>query len=398
MAQILAGSGGTFVISWAQTQLDGQWNVPPAALAVGAQWSWTGEAVRLDGPAGVELVPESATMADLRRRAAGQVRRLLRAVSLDAAHPANGRPTAPPAAAQAMPSAAPRVATLGTLSNWRPELPHLAAPAAPPAEPLFETGFCVTDGRATWVVTLIDVGPHHLPLVMVMGALPPRHTDLWVVSHNLDRTARSAARDQPGGVICFTPGTMILTDTGPRPVEGLVEGDRVQTKDNGPAPILWIGRRRISGARIHAMPHLAPIRLREGALDRGVPDAGLLVSPDHRLVLRGPRAQALFNTAEVLVTARDLVNDRSVVIDRNLREVTYIHLLLPCHEIVFANAVETESFHPASAALSTMEDGQLMALLHRLPAVADDPMSYGHFARRVLSHSEAAILGHDLAA
>jgi len=143
------------------------------------------------------------------------------------------------------------------------------------------------------------------------------------------------------------------------------------------------------------MPHLRPIRLLEGALDQGVPDAGLLVSPDHRMLLRGARAQALFNCDEVLVTARDLVNDRTVMVDRLSREVTYIHLLLPRHQIVFANNVETESFHPASAALATMEDKQLASLLERLPDFAGDPQTYGAYARRVLSVSEAAILRHD---
>ena len=161
--------------------------------------------------------------------------------------------------------------------------------------------------------------------------------------------------DSTDGVICFTPGTMILTDDGARPVESLTEGSHIQTKDNGCQEVIWVGRRRISGARLHAMPHLAPVRLREGALDKGVPDAGLLVSPDHRLVLRGARARALFNTDEVLVAARDLVNDSTIHRDRTLREVTYIHLLLPNHEIVFANAVETDSFHPASVALDMID-------------------------------------------
>lgn len=350
------GFQGTFVISWSQTELDGVWSAPVEALRLGTTWSWSGEAVRVDGPAGVLPLGQSDGLLQRRRQAAQAVRRLLRAAEAGGA---------------------------------RAPASETDAPA-----PLIEKGFTLTDGRRTWTVTLIGTGPNRPPLAMFLGDPPPRNTELWIVSHNVDLTARDQEGDAPGGVICFTPGTMILCEDGPRPVETLTEGARLQTKDNGCAEVLWVGRRRITGARLYAMPHLAPVRLTAGALDLGVPDAGLLVSPDHRIVLQGPKARALFNCDEVLVAARDLVNGRSIVVDRSLREVTYIHLLLPRHEIVFANAVETESFHPASAALGTMEDGQLQALLERLPGIAGDPLSYGAFARRVLSRSEAAVALH----
>ena len=100
---------------------------------------------------------------------------------------------------------------------------------------------------------------------------------------------------------------------------------------------------------------------------------------------------------EVLVQARDLVNGRSVVVDSQLREVTYIHMLLPKHQIVWANGVETESFHPASTALSTLDDGDRKRLLQHHPEFAMEPQSYGAAARRNLTTSEAAILLHEAA-
>jgi hypothetical protein len=351
------GFRGTFVISWAQTELDGQKSAPVADLGAGHAWLWTGEAVRVDGPRGILPLGSAEGETELRQRAALSVRRLLMSAHID-----------------------PGVQERSVLQG-----------------PLFDRHFTVTNGYAVWTVTCISAGPGRKPLLMFVGEIPPRGTELWVVSHNIDAATRLESQQKPGGVICFTPGTMILTPEGPQDVAALAEGDLVQTQDNGPARILWVGTRQVTGARLQAMPDLVPIRLRAGALDKGVPDSGLLVSPDHRVVLRGPRARALFNADEVLVAARDLINDATVIRDHAVRGVKYIHMMLEQHQIVFANGVATESFHPASAALATMSTPDRARIFSCMPDLRRDPHAYGPFARRPLNQSEAAVLGYDMA-
>lgn len=346
-----AGSGTT-VISWSQVELDGLWGASATGLRRGATFAWAGDPVRVGRRADPLLLGEAEDGRDPRRRGARAVARLL------------GR--------------------LG-----------LAAPDLPGHGPAGDWTLTVTDGRRAWTGTFVRVGSGRPPLLAFEGEPPPRHQELWVVSHGV---APDAADPGPGGVICFTPGTLLLTPDGVRPVEALGEGDRLQTLDDGPAEILWRAERRLSGARLHVSPHLAPIRLTEGALDRGVPDSGLLVSPDHRIVLRGARARALFGAEEVLVAARDLVDGRTVLRERGLREVAYVHLLLPRHAVVLANAVATESFHPAGAALASLTEADRERLLRRLPEPAGGPEGYGPFARRVLAGGEAAILMADRAA
>ncbi|MCP4821239.1 MAG: hemolysin-type calcium-binding protein, partial [Shimia sp.] len=95
--------------------------------------------------------------------------------------------------------------------------------------------------------------------------------------------------------------------------------------------------------------------------------------------------------------ARDLVNGSTVAVDHALREVTYVHLLLPGHEILWANGVESESFHPASASMASLADADRARLLEMLPELEYNPHEYGPYARRNLSASEAAILMHDAA-
>ncbi len=94
------------------------------------------------------------------------------------------------------------------------------------------------------------------------------------------------------------------------------------------------------------------------------------------------------------MTARDLSNGSSVTVDAHAREVTYIHLLLDQHQIMWANGVETESFHPASAALDSLDASDRDRLIAHYPNISTDPHSYGRYARRNLSMSEAAILQH----
>ncbi|NBO20382.1 MAG: hemolysin-type calcium-binding protein, partial [Rhodobacteraceae bacterium] len=128
------------------------------------------------------------------------------------------------------------------------------------------------------------------------------------------------------------------------------------------------------------------------------PEPDLLVSPHHRLLIKGRAADRLFGTSEVLVKAEDLINDTTITTDRSLREVTYVHIMLDHHNIVFANGIETESFHPSNAALETIDDDQRAALMALVPGVEVRPEIYGDYARRNLSSSEAAILRHDLVA
>jgi hypothetical protein len=258
-----------------------------------------------------------------------------------------------------------------------------------------DNSFVVTDGAKSFNVTLIEVGNGTQPLLMFLDEMPPRNCDLWIVHHTLGVTEiDSGGAPQQSGVICFTPGTRIRTASGTRLIEDLCEGDLVQTKDNGLQPLRWIGKRRMTGARLFAMPKLRPVRIAGGALGLEQPDHDLLVSPGHRMLIKGAVARSLFNASEVLVAAKDLINGTTITVDMQAREVTYIHVLLDQHQVLMANGVETESFHPASAALATLDASDRQRLLSQYPQLEYDPHTYGSFARRTLSASEAAIMQH----
>ncbi|MCH2163537.1 MAG: Hint domain-containing protein [Marinovum sp.] len=351
------GFRGTFVISWSQTETDGFKGAAPHSLAVGATWAWEGDPLRVDGPASVLRLNGALGSESLRRSAARMVRRLV-GVAVTREAPAD------------------TTTQDDTDSGFH------------------DSSFVVTDGTRSYTVTVIPTEPGRPPLAMFIDDVPPARKDLWVVHHNLDTTATSGLGDVDGGVICFTPGTLIDTPDGKKQVEHLYPGDMVLTKDNGPQEILWRGARRMTGARLFVMPKLRPIRIQAAAFGHDLPNSSFLVSPEHKMMVRGPVARELFNTDEVLVSAKHLVNHDTISVDLNAREITYIHLMLARHEVLWANGMETESFHPANTSLASLTEDDRKSLLQAIPALASDPHVYGAYARRSLSDSEAALLAH----
>lgn len=349
MSNPRAPLSGSFVLSWAQITVGGAVPVGPEALMVHRIWEWTGEPVRLQaegerpkGEGATRVLAEATTLAESL---------LIRALDIESS--ATDR-TGPEREAQV---------------------------------------FTVSDGIRFWNVAILRLAGLPRPMLVFGGEAPPRDRRLVISEAPSPLTAAEPVdgRDRRGAV-CFVPGTRIETEAGPRPIETLAPGDRVVTRDDGAQEVLWIGAKRISGARLHACPDLRPMRVREGALGEGRPDGDLIVSPDHRLLLSGARARAAWGEPEVLVSARSLLDDHRVVRAHDLREVTYIHLLLPSHQIIWANGTPAESFHPADADLEMVPEAQRARLLDILPDAARDPEAYGPRARRVLGALEAAAL------
>ena len=244
-------------------------------------------------------------------------------------------------------------------------------------------GFVVTDGRRTWTARLVDGGR----LVVFDDGLPPQGEGLWIVRVGPGRPA-PAARE----TMCFTPEARIATPGGAMPVAALRPGHRVLTRDDGPQEVLWIGTASHSAAELRRRPDLRPVRFLPGALGIDRPDPALTLSPAHRVLIRGPAARTLFGTDEVLVRAADLVDDARVLRCAGLRGVTYVHILLARHQVVWANGLACESFRPEGADLSRLPGAERAALLTACARHGARPDSVSDPARRMLGAGEAAIL------
>lgn len=185
-------------------------------------------------------------------------------------------------------------------------------------------------------------------------------------------------------MICFTSGTLITTQTGNFPIEDLSQGDMVLTMDHGYQPIRWIG-----SSKRKATGHFAPILIRKGTLGN---ERDLRVSPQHRMLLQGPMAEILFSEAEVLATAKSLINDHSIV-PLEGGEVEYFHILFDTHEVIYAEGAPSESFHPGEQGLKSLDKATQDEVIELFPCLAQgDFESYGPSARMGLNHKEGILL------
>ncbi|MDB5657687.1 MAG: hypothetical protein JWS10_302 [Cypionkella sp.] len=197
--------------------------------------------------------------------------------------------------------------------------------------------------------------------------------------------------------LCFTRGVLIATPQGPKRIENLKAGDLVITKDNGVKPISWIGHSTIGKNALSKNPDLLPIRIKAGALGPDTPDKDLVVSPQHRILVRSKIAHKMFDISEVLVAAKQLLEIDGIDICNDVDEVDYFHILFDRHEIIFAHGAETESLFTGKQALKSVSSAaraELFAIFPNLENVDHAPvparvLASGRMARQLAArHSK----------
>ncbi|MDA9865337.1 Hint domain-containing protein [bacterium] len=168
---------------------------------------------------------------------------------------------------------------------------------------------------------------------------------------------------------CFTPGTLIATDRGVCPIETLIQGDKVVTRDNGLRRINWVGRRTFTYDEIGQEEALQPVLVVKDAFGPGNPERSMIVSPNHRFLVGAHISPLTAGGNEALVAVTHLIDGRSVK-RAPMLGVSYIHLLCNAHEVILANGTWTESFHPDDQIMGAMADTQRREILNMFPEVA----------------------------
>ncbi|KAE9631572.1 Hint domain-containing protein [Parasedimentitalea maritima] len=192
-------------------------------------------------------------------------------------------------------------------------------------------------------------------------------------------------------VVCFVRGSRILTAVGELPVEQLERGDQVFCGDGKCRPIQWIGSAALDGHELRTHPELCPIRFAPNSLAPGSPVGELMLSPQHRVLLKNWRAEMLFGEPEVLVTASSLTNDDTIrpVLTG---DVEYFHILLEGHHTVWANGVECETLMPAEMAQTALSGAARGEICQLFPEIVTDLSSFGSLCHPLLKPYETQTL------
>ncbi len=177
-------------------------------------------------------------------------------------------------------------------------------------------------------------------------------------------------------VPCFARGTRIETARGDIAVEDLTVGDSVQTADNGLQVVRWIGRAQVDALHLTMHPKLRPVRIAKGALGEGLPKRMLVVSPQHRILVRSRIAERIFNAEEVLVPAIKMLDLDGVDLDETCDGVEYFHLLFDRHEVIFSEGAATESLFCGPVIMQGLAQAardEVLALFPELAEVVPKP-------------------------
>ncbi len=209
--------------------------------------------------------------------------------------------------------------------------------------------------------------------------------------HSVSIDVSSSDSDDDADIIitCFGEGMLIATDRGAIAVEALCLGDMVKCGDGASRAIRWKSKRHVGQSELALHPEFRPIRIRKDALGEGRPNADLIVSPQHRILIDDWRAELMFGAAEVLVAAVHLLNDTDITRDFSAREVTYYHFMFDQHQTIWSNGLLSESFYPGKTAVQGVINHARTELFALFPELAAEPASYGQTCLPALKAHEA---------
>jgi len=181
----------------------------------------------------------------------------------------------------------------------------------------------------------------------------------------------------------FAADTHIMTSMGNVPVQNLEVGARVITRDHGMQSVRWVGSHTVN-----VTPENAPVVIQQSVLKNA---RDLIVSPEHRILFKGEQAELMFGQSEVLVPAKVFLNnDRVYQVVGGV--VEYYHVLFDRHEVIYAEAASTESYHPNDVNMAVLNQKTRDSLYQVLPHLASNPKSFGPSVRTCLNAEEARLL------
>ncbi len=224
----------------------------------------------------------------------------------------------------------------------------------------------------------VDPGENRV-YIAVLGpstpVIPPGGTTFTVTTTVSDNT------DQPfTNFICFAAGTGIRGPDGFAAIETLKVGDMVWTERGTFEPIRWAGERLVvaTGAK-------APISIEGRGFGAG---RSLVLSPQHRVLLRGGALEVVTGKREGLAKMHDL-SQHALAHQGRGGLVSYHHILLDRHAMVQTHAGHwAETLFPGVEALKTLDPGAFEEVAEVFPQLRTERGTDWKLSRPLLDARE----------
>ena len=143
-------------------------------------------------------------------------------------------------------------------------------------------------------------------------------------------------------IVCYSKGTLILTNQGYLPIENIKNGDKVVTKgkiyeniflqkniNTKEEPVIWISKFKVKDLNSISRP----ICIKKDAFGEDYPFVDLYVSPGHRVLLN-----------DEMVVASNIINEKTIYQDNKCECIEYYHLECEEHFAIYANGVLAETY------------------------------------------------------
>lgn len=170
----------------------------------------------------------------------------------------------------------------------------------------------------------------------------------------------------------FTHGTLIQTDMGDVPIEDLLPGQTVLTRDHGSQVLRWIGSMTLipqSGDPRLSAAHLT--RITESSIGIGKPNRDLILGPGARILRRNSACMSLFGTEAAFAPASAFADGVSIIDIMPVSPIRVFHLLLDGQHVITAGGVEVESYHPGRRDSIDIPGNLMGAFLDMFPMISD---------------------------
>ena len=210
----------------------------------------------------------------------------------------------------------------------------------------------------------------------VIHTVPVRRYDVMYLDGlgNIEETNFRAPAIESFEASCgaFAHGTLIGSDMGNVPVEDLIPGQTINTRDNGPQTIRWIGSMTLVPSTNDPRVAAAKLtRITEGSIGLGRPERHLVLGPHARILRRNAACLSLFGTEAAFAPANAFTDGVSIIEVNPVSSVRVFHIMLDGQQIITAGGIETESYPPGRRDTSGVPTALTSAFLELFPHIDD---------------------------